>query len=822
MEVKNYFAQDDKGNILPNASVYLYKKGTNELVSVFDKNGSQKTNPFAAESNGLVQFSAADGEYDLRISSGGRDYAISVNLLDTLRLHFENVARNIGCTLAEGSFDDGSYITDKSQLVLNKANNKIFKYNGTIHTGLDIQKGYDPNNNPEWLDITHHMLIDLLIEASLLNNSVTYYGASQNEDDNTESFSLAAQSIPAAMGMSGDKAYATRPNTVLVRVPAGNWNITDYVDTNGRDVIWFIDQGAVIAGVEYLHGTVVRDGQRLHKYTFSTMDNATGLSTKVDNKYPEKGAETTGISIDAALSITKERATLAHYVENRARSVLFTILSPTFTETGIEFSDAIDTRRLRVGMLIDTTHDIKYSGAITGWSENGKFISVSGWYLSNGILSSSAIPPTDGHNAIVNPITKAWGDNTNVFITTDSGCTHVVGEELGVFNNQSDWLPDAKGGSVNPTGTEAWGYDSVNLGTKQSRCGYIQRGNFHYGFECTPVTAGVYVKGSSGKALYSESTQAIQIQFNPNQTGVTYQVDKYGNTEAGSLTTAMSVVYDWHSSGNNVDYDVRMVSSGGSQVAGSGLLSIYSGGVAFSGQIRPLYDNTTACGTALQRFSVFYGVSGTINQSDEDYKTWCDDTWLTDAVMDVWETVPFHAYQWNSSIDEKGADSARIHYGFGAQTIGRLFEEKGIDPHRLALFCYDEWYDKPEVIEKYIYGNIIDDSGVIELRNVEEKDSANAISQLVLGIKDKVSKIVDVAISSGDYNLMSEIVDLKSKKFLWIKTREEEFIAEQAIKAGSRYGLRYEQCLVLEAACNRRRANRLQEQIDSIKLMIQK
>ena len=130
MEVKNYFAQDDKGNILPNASVYLYKKGTNELVSVFDKNGSQKTNPFTAESNGLVQFSAADGEYDLRISSGGRDYKISISLLDTLRLHFERICVDMGLTLAAGSFEEGSILTSPMQALLCRNQNAIYTWNG--------------------------------------------------------------------------------------------------------------------------------------------------------------------------------------------------------------------------------------------------------------------------------------------------------------------------------------------------------------------------------------------------------------------------------------------------------------------------------------------------------------------------------------------------------------------------------------------------------------------------------------------------------------------------------------------------------------------
>lgn len=159
MEIKNYFAQDEHGNILPNASVYLYKKGTNKLVDIFDKNGIQKENPFTAESNGLAQFQASDGEYDLRISSGGRDYTISIRLIDTLRLHFEHIARNIGCTLADGSFEDGAIISDITQLVLEKSSQKIFQYTGVISENITINAGTDPVVTLNWNDVTNRTFI---------------------------------------------------------------------------------------------------------------------------------------------------------------------------------------------------------------------------------------------------------------------------------------------------------------------------------------------------------------------------------------------------------------------------------------------------------------------------------------------------------------------------------------------------------------------------------------------------------------------------------------------------------------------------------------
>lgn len=83
MEIKNYVAQDDQGNILPGAVCRVYIAGTSTLADpLIDVNGNPLGNPFDAGPNGLVQFGAADGEYDLVIAWGGRSQRIRVQCLD--------------------------------------------------------------------------------------------------------------------------------------------------------------------------------------------------------------------------------------------------------------------------------------------------------------------------------------------------------------------------------------------------------------------------------------------------------------------------------------------------------------------------------------------------------------------------------------------------------------------------------------------------------------------------------------------------------------------------------------------------------------------
>lgn len=83
MELKNFFAQDDQGNRLPGASCYLYQRGTESLVGLLYKaNGRPLSNPFTTDANGLVQFAAANGLYDVRVISAGRDYRLTVQFND--------------------------------------------------------------------------------------------------------------------------------------------------------------------------------------------------------------------------------------------------------------------------------------------------------------------------------------------------------------------------------------------------------------------------------------------------------------------------------------------------------------------------------------------------------------------------------------------------------------------------------------------------------------------------------------------------------------------------------------------------------------------
>lgn len=116
-----------------------------------------------------------------------------------------------------------------------------------------------------------------------------------------------------------------------------------------------------------------------------------------------------------------------------------------------------------------------------------------------------------------------------------------------------------------------------------------------------------------------------------------------------------------------------------------------TGAFTAGGSIKPGTDNTFSAGEASYRFSVVYAGSGTINTSDLTEKAVRGA--LTDielaAARDIAKSTI--VFQFNDAIAEKGADVARLHVGYGAQTVFGIMTAHGLDPHRYAFCCFDEW-----------------------------------------------------------------------------------------------------------------------------------
>jgi len=180
----------------------------------------------------------------------------------------------------------------------------------------------------------------------------------------------------------------------------------------------------------------------------------------------------------------------------------------------------------------------------------------------------------------------------------------------------------------------------------------------------------------------------------------------------------------------------------------------------------PEVSGETTLGHSNRLWSQVFAATATINTSDERKKESIEK--ISDDLLDAWGEISFVDFQFKDAVGLKGSEKARIHAGVVAQRVRDIFEKKGLDASRYAFFCHDEWDAQPEETE------------------TEEI-------------------LVQEAVLDKDGNI---IVPEKRET----KTT----VTRQAQDAGDAYGIRYEEALCIEAAYQRRRADRLEARIAAL------
>ncbi|MBF7689357.1 tail fiber domain-containing protein [Acinetobacter pollinis] len=93
-------------------------------------------------------------------------------------------------------------------------------------------------------------------------------------------------------------------------------------------------------------------------------------------------------------------------------------------------------------------------------------------------------------------------------------------------------------------------------------------------------------------------------------------------------------------------------------------------------------------GSSLNTINNLYMQNAVTVVSDENYKTEIQD--IPDNVLDAWSKVNFQMYKLNAAVQEKGCD-ARFHFGVIAQRIKDAFDSAGLDFNDYGLLTYDKW-----------------------------------------------------------------------------------------------------------------------------------
>ena len=168
----------------------------------------------------------------------------------------------------------------------------------------------------------------------------------------------------------------------------------------------------------------------------------------------------------------------------------------------------------------------------------------------------------------------------------------------------------------------------------------------------------------------------------------------------------------------------------------------------------PIQNNEIALGRASGLWTELFAGTGSINTSDSRCKSSVASA--SDTLLDAVGNIPIHTFQFTDAVEKKGAESARFHVGVIAQEVASAFQAQGLDAARYGLFCHDEWQDEYETVEVVDQPEVLGEDGEVVAPAVKHTEQKKILS------------------------------------------------------AGDRYGIRYEELLVLECARLRRELGRIQ------------
>jgi len=341
---------------------------------------------------------------------------------------------------------------------------------------------------------------------------------------------------------------------------------------------------------------------------------------------------------------------------------------------------------------------------------------------------------------------------------------------------------------------------AINLASHRTANGFSDRGikfrtnNRHTDFveghkSRSILTRFMYEAGDCGIAIEAAAGSAPYMHF---RTGAT------SAASGGAVVTQGQI-------DSNASWTRVQSTSGEVQLSAAAGTAIYK---ATSARFAPDADGTLMLGGAANRWNTVYASTGAINTSDERAKTKPEA--FTDALLDAWADVDFVSYRFKDAAKKKGK-KARKHAGVIAQHLQAVFAKHGLDAAEWGLLCYDEWEATPESVEivrapltPAEYEQILVTPARMEMRE-------STPAQFKDGKQIAPAEYVEVEAVPAIY---------KDGALIKEATFEETRHVTKAVEAGNRYGIRYEEALCIEAAYQRRRADRMEARLARLEALL--
>ena len=271
-----------------------------------------------------------------------------------------------------------------------------------------------------------------------------------------------------------------------------------------------------------------------------------------------------------------------------------------------------------------------------------------------------------------------------------------------------------------------------------------------------PLSDNVFYSGASLRSYgsyYAWSADVFHDKLLHADISVGFYRSAGGNGSSSGRIAFSAGTVNWPASGQ-ID-DVTTTYAKIWEMAGGATPSFY-----------PTTDNVTTVGWPGFRVKEFFCANNVINTSDAREKTALQS--VSDTLLDVADEVEIGVFQWLASIEEKGEDTARWHFGTIAQEVRDAFARHGIDGTEYGLLCYDAW-------------------------EAEYED-------VLIEVTEEVAHIND----TGEEVMVSET--------RMERTGETKLVRE----AGDRWGLRSDQCHWWLLAAARRKAGRAEDRLAAI------
>lgn len=802
MQLQNFYAQDVNGNIVPGAICSMFLPGTTTLATgLQDVNGVPLANPFAANSDGLVQFAAPNGKYDLKIEAGLIVSTLPITFADTYQALIQ-----LGGFLPP-SATPPTVRADGTPLQLGDRYMKtpedieyIYKTGGWEANNLDGQLLAAPGGSVlvgNGIRTVGGKLSDIISVRDYITTTID--GVTSNQTGIVDAVAAAKASgstlyWPAGTYVStasipdfhsiphfGDGVIKRGTDTFKMNQRGAQRNII-YVATTGSDLNDGLSAAQPFATVQAAATAVLfgwesnlLNGAWRLQLAAGTYGKATVLrAIKCAERFQVFGPEVSWGEPTAIIDNTLlEDNVIGLYLNTLDRWEVRNVKFTNFTGTrGIGVSASNSSDFYCANVWADNC----------GWSgiymQGGKVFRIEGGKLTNcreGAVAYTGVIFTIGYNSSAHP-TLIQNCSQAGFSAYNSSSGHVDYAEV---SNCSTGVAIINNSRVDFAGTKIMGcgvaigadgnsnyikntpdailFNSGSPNTTNERCRAFSIPNdFIADFTFLPLSRQMrFGNGWSGatpvstyKWIFEQQAgdPGIALLASGTETS-SYTFGRPGSGAAGRLTYDHSV--DW----------LRIIANNA--------IIYYANAATF----RPASDGVPTLGAPSARWSTVYAATGTINTSDEDAKTEIKP--IDEACLRAWARVEYAQYKFKDSVEEKGL-GARWHFGAIAQRVKKAFEEEGLNAFDYALLCYDEWEEKPPVYEVRRLGDAF--------------------------IQNQDGTIGDVIYRAVEEDMYLKPESENGEVLKWEFTHEETVVLDPGTPAGSRYGIRYEEALALECA----------------------